>query len=74
MKFICVHCGEKTNIREILAAKNTTKLVVEIRPFEIRPFEIRPFVLQNYEIVCSISYFSPTPWLSLTAPSSEAPV
>ena len=69
MKFICVHCGEKTNIREILAAKNTTKLVVEIRPFEIRPF-----VLQNYEIVCPISYFSPTPWLSLTAPSSEAPV
>ena len=66
MKFICVHCGEKTNIREILAAKNTTELVVEIRPFEIRPFEIRPFeirpfVLQNYEIVCSISYFSPTP-------------
>ena len=69
MKFISVHCGEETNIREILAAKNTTKLVVEIRPFEIRPF-----VLQNYEIVCSISYFSPTPWLSLTAPSSEAPV
>ena len=64
MKFICVHCGEETNIREILAAKNTTKLVVEIRPF----------VLQNDEIVCSISYFSPTPWLSLTAPSSEAPV
>ena len=56
MKFICVHCGEETNIREILAAKNTTKLVVEIRPFEIRPF-----VLQNYEIICSISYFSPTP-------------
>ena len=69
MKSICVHCGEETNIREILAAKNTTKLVVEIRPFEIRPF-----VLQNYEIICSISYFSPTPWLSLTAPSSEAPV
>ena len=56
MKFICVHCGEETNIREILAAKNTTKLVVEIRSFEIRPF-----VPQNYEIICSISYFSPTP-------------
>ena len=69
MKFICVHCGEETNIREILAAKNTTKLVAEIRSFEIRPF-----VPQNYEIICSISYFSPTPWLSLTAPSSEAPV
>ena len=56
MKFICVHCGEETNIIEILAAKNTTELVVEIRPFEIRPF-----VLQNYEIICSISYFLPTP-------------
>ena len=31
MKFIYLHCGEETNIRD-LAAKNTTELVVEIRP------------------------------------------
>ena len=55
MKFICVHCGEETNIRDPCSKEQVLILV------EIRPFEIRPFVLQNYEIVCSISYFLPTP-------------